>query len=213
MDRPRHPPVVWRAADATPLGVTCTPDGARFAVVAEADAVRVRLVEPGTRKVRIVALDPVRGEHLVWMATDDHDLRGWSYTYEIDRGHERLGDIVDPWARLVREGRGYIVRDATPVTPRPRLEPQDAVIYELHVRDFTRDPASGVKPEWRGKFLGVGQTGTRYEGTEVSTGLDHIIELGVNVVQLMPVHSFALPYNPEYEWGYMPNEFFAPHAG
>jgi len=193
--------------------VACGPEGTRFAVVAEADAVRVRLVEPGTRRIRMVALDPVPGEPLVWAAADDHDLRGWSYTYEIERGHERLGDIVDPWARLVRESRGYIVRDTTLVTPRPPLDPRDAIIYELHVRDFTRDPASGVKPEWRGTYLGVGQSGTRYEGTDVATGLDHIVELGVNVVQLMPIHSFSLPYNPEYEWGYMPNEFFAPHAG
>jgi pullulanase len=184
-----------------------------LAVVAEADAVRARLVDPGRRRVEVIPLAPVPGESKVWAAKARAEYLGWTYTYEIERDGITLGDIVDPWARLVRDNRGYIVRDTTPVLPRPPLDPQDAILYELHIRDFTRDPACGVKPEWQGKFLGLAQPGTRYGGSGVATGLDHIVELGVNVVQLMPVHAFSLPYNPEYEWGYMPNDFNAPHAG
>ncbi len=90
---------------------------------------------------------------------------------------------------------------------------EDAILYELHIRDFTRDPLCGVRADWRGRYLGLTQSGTKLNGTAYATGLDHIVELGVTVVQLMPVHSFSLPYNPEYEWGYMPNDFNAPHAG
>ena len=163
--------------------------------------------------MEILPLRPVPGEDKVWAGSAQAEFVGWSYTYEIERGGVTMGDIVDPWARLVREDRGYIVRETTAVAPRPPMRVEDAVIYELHVRDFTRDPASGVKPEWQGKFLGLAQGGTRYGGAGVATGLDHIVELGVTVVQLMPVHSFSLPYNPEYEWGYMPNDYNAPHAG
>jgi pullulanase len=70
-----------------------------------------------------------------------------------------------------------------------------------------------VNSNWAGRYLGLTERGTRVPGTQVRTGLDHIVDLGVNVVQLMPVHSFSLPYNPVYEWGYMPNDFNAPHPG
>ncbi len=213
MDRPRQTPIVWRAPEATPLGVSCGPEGTRFGVVAEADAVRVRLVDPGKRRMEMVPLHPAAREEKVWTGGAALDFLGWTYTYEIDRGGETLGDIVDPWARLVRDGRGYVVRDTHTVAPRPPMDPSEAVIYELHVRDFTRDPAADIRAEWRGKFLGLAQGGTKYGGTGVATGLDHIVELGVSVVQLMPVHAFSLPYNPEYEWGYMPNDYNAPHAG
>src|SRR5690606_30159725 len=135
------------------------------------------------------------------------DWLHWSYSYELDREGRTLADVLDPWATLVRESRAYIVHDATPVTPRPEMEPRDAIIYELHIRDFTRDPACGVRPDWRGKYLGLTQTGTTVNGTAYASALDHIVELGVTVVQLMPVHSFALPYHLEYEWGYMPNDY------
>lgn len=197
----------------TPLGVQYLPQASTFAVYAEAEAVRLRLVHAGSRVARAHPMRAVRGEAGVWAITLEGDWRGWAYSYEIEREGRTLADIVDPWAKLVREGRGYVVHETTPVPPGPELHPADAMIYELHLRDFTRDPSSGVRADWRGRYLGLAQTGTRLEGSSYSTGLDHILELGVNVVQLMPVHSFALPYHPEYEWGYMPNDYNAPHAG
>lgn len=197
----------------TPLGVTYLPQGSTFSVYAEADGVRVRLVHPGSKALSMWEMHPVEGEPGVWSIALEGDWRGWSYSFEIDRAGRTIADILDPWAKLVRDHRGYVAADETRVSPRPKLEPQDAIIYELHVRDFTRDPACGVRPDWRGKYLGLAQAGTKLEGTSLPTCLDHICELGVNVVQLMPVHSFAMPYNPEYEWGYMPNDFNAPHAG
>jgi pullulanase len=197
----------------TPLGVTYTPEGSRFAVFAEADRVRIRLTNPGTRAILDADLAPMRGERGVFGVELEGDYRGWSYAYEIERDGQRLGDIIDPYARLIRTDRAYVCADATEITPRPALEPRDAIIYELHIRDFTRDPESGVRPQWQGKYLGLTQTGTRYDGTSLTTGLDHILELGATVVQLMPVHAFAMPYDPEYEWGYMPNDYNAPHPG
>lgn len=197
----------------TPLGVTHLPQSCTFAVYAEADAVRLRLVHPGSRLLAQYPMRQVPGEPGVWTISLEGEWRGWTYSYEADRDGRTHAEILDPWARLVREGRGYIAHDETRVSPRPALDPAEAIIYELHIRDFTRDPSSGVRPDWRGKYLGLTQTGTKLEGTRYCTGLDHICELGINVVQLMPVHSFSLPYHPEYEWGYMPHDFNAPHAG
>ena len=114
----------------------------------------------------------------------------------------------------MRGDRGIVEDEGSEVEGRPALEPKDAVIYELHVRDFTRDRSSGVRAPAAGRYLGAVERGTvlrgRDDGLSIATGLDHLLDLGVNVVQVMPVHSFAMPYDPGYEWGYMPNDFNAP---
>lgn len=187
----------------------------RFTVYAEADVVRVRLAHPGTREVIVSELEgagraDADGGRL-WNTEIAGDFHGWSYCYEIERDGKQLGEIVDPWAVLIRHGRGWVWRDETPVEPRPAMRPEEAVIYELHIRDYTRDASSGVSPRHRGKYLGLTERGTRLAGTEVRTGLDNILELGATVVQVMPVHAFSMPYDPDYEWGYMPNDYNAPH--
>ena len=75
----------------------------------------------------------------------------------------------------------------------------DAVIYELHVRGFTQNPNSGVVPEKRGKYAGVIEK------------IPYLKELGVTIVELMPVFQFD-PGEGVY-WGYTPLSFFAPHSG
>lgn len=195
------------------LGVQYTPEQSVFRVHATCDGLELCLVHPGTRQFHRVPMDLVDRTDAIWQTTVEGDLRGWAYSYEVVREKHRLGGILDPWATLVRDNEAFIEAEDTPVAPRPALEPKDAVIYELHVRDFTRSRSSGVNANWAGRYLGLTEKCTRLPETEVRTGLDHIVDLGVNVVQLMPVHSFSLPYNPVYEWGYMPNDFNAPHAG
>ncbi|MFO0729004.1 MAG: isoamylase [Myxococcota bacterium] len=80
----------------------------------------------------------------------------------------------------------------------PRHE-HDAIIYELHVRGFTRHPSSGVDADARGTYAGLIQK------------IPYLVELGVTVVELMPVFQFD-PQEKNY-WGYMPLNFFAPHHG
>ncbi|HEY6881606.1 MAG TPA: isoamylase [Polyangiales bacterium] len=82
---------------------------------------------------------------------------------------------------------------------RPRHH-HDAVIYELHVGGFTRNPNSGVPASRRGTFLGV------------LDKLPYLRSLGVTVVELMPVQHFEPETGGNY-WGYMPLSFFSPHAG
>jgi len=82
--------------------------------------------------------------------------------------------------------------------PRPDHE-SDAIIYELHVRGFTQHPSSGVSEAARGTFAGVIEK------------IPYLRELGVTIVELMPVFQFD-PQSRDY-WGYMPMGFFAPHRG
>ncbi|MBN1426098.1 pullulanase [Candidatus Fermentibacteria bacterium] len=101
------------------------------------------------------------------------------------------------------------------------LRPEDLIIYEAHVRDLTVDPSSGVPDSLRGTYLGL----CHKDGPG---GLPHLLRLGVNAVEFLPLHEFgnlevsyrdsSAPvfntWNP-YErnhWGYMTSYFFAPEA-
>ncbi len=80
--------------------------------------------------------------------------------------------------------------------PRPRHY-SDAIIYEMHVRGFTAHSSSGVAAARRGTFAGLIEK------------IPYLKELGVTIVELMPVHQFD-PQETNY-WGYMTMNFFAPH--
>ncbi|MBL4636855.1 MAG: hypothetical protein JKY56_23590 [Kofleriaceae bacterium] len=97
--------------------------------------------------------------------------------------------------------------------PLPNRE--DAIIYEVHVRDFSISSSSGIQADKRGKFLGMVEAGTRLtEADEIATGIDHLKELGVTHIQLMPVYDFASCADVEdsqcYNWGYDPRNFSIP---
>jgi isoamylase len=81
------------------------------------------------------------------------------------------------------------------VSPRPE---SDAIIYELHVQGFTKNPNSGVHPSRAGTYSGVIEK------------IPYLKDLGITVVELMPVFQRD-PQEGDY-WGYMPLNFFAPHA-
>ncbi len=83
-------------------------------------------------------------------------------------------------------------------TPPPR-HTHDTVVYELHVKGFTARANSGVAPRKRGTFLGLIEK------------IPYLQELGVTVVELLPVQQFD-PQENNY-WGYMTLSFFAPHQG
>jgi pullulanase len=90
-------------------------------------------------------------------------------------------------------------------------------MYELHIRDASKDPSSGVFPANRGKYLGLAQLGTKVKvgSKSGSTGLSYIKELGVTHVQLLPFYDYASggsEDNPSFNWGYDPEHFNAPEG-
>jgi len=93
------------------------------------------------------------------------------------------------------------------------VQPTDMVLYEVHVRDFTISPDSGVLH--KGKYLGFTETGTTSpEGK--STCLDHLKELGITHVHLLPIADFytvdETKTTPQYNWGYDPLNFNTPEG-
>lgn len=92
----------------------------------------------------------------------------------------------------------------------------DAIVYEVHVGDFTSDSTWNGSSENKGKFPGMVESGTTYKSgsTTVTTGLDHLKELGVTHVQLLPMYDFATKHNTTlndiYNWGYDPVNYNVP---
>lgn len=153
-----------------------------------------------------MALDP---HDFVWEYTFDEDLSGKYYTYKV---YNTLGtsEVVDPYAysASVDGERGMVVdfslNEATPegydkvplkwdgVTGYDISTPQELAISEVHVRDLTMSDTWGGDPKLKGTFKGFIEKGTTYsttiDGEEVSvkTGYDHLVEYGVNAIQILP---------------------------
>lgn len=198
-----------------PFGALCGPEATTFRVFAPTAAqVAVNLYrEPaGGPRERVFLRREPRG---VWAATRVGDLDGIYYTLSVTGLDPRLNlrpEVIDPWAQATtgHAGRGLILRDATPVADPPAFPARDAILYELHLRDFTISPDSGVRA--RGTYLGAVETGTHLpDDAAVTTGLDHLVELGINTVQILPLMDFENDESsPAYNWGYMPVHFNAP---
>jgi pullulanase len=198
-----------------PLGALLSRGQTTFRTFAPtASQVAVLLYEtPQGGTPRTVEMIPAEGG--LWEATMPEELGGFYYTLQANGPDPRFRpdrEIIDPYSRCntAHDGRGMILADETPVADRPDFPVDEAVIYELHIRDFTIDEQSGI--EHKGKYLGLTEEGTVMpDHPEVSTGLDHLVELGVNAVQIMPIQDFENDETSrEYNWGYMPVHFNSP---
>jgi pullulanase len=113
----------------------------------------------------------------------NHHLKPYAFQISGKTVRDPYGVMVDPGS-----GRNVVIDMARTepaggwVAPPPLAQRTDLVIYEVHTRDFTIDPDGGVPPERRGRFLGMVQSGTSYQGRP--TGLDHLVKLGVTHVQI-----------------------------
>ncbi len=112
-------------------------------------------------------------------------------------------------------GKSIVYRHSDDTHPgHVRINPQDLILYELHVQDYTARLQS-LDAGLRGTYLGLAQSGLTTPGG-LAAGIDHLVELGVNAVELMPV----MEYDEETgnaaqrlnHWGYMTSNFFAPEA-
>ncbi|OGR41899.1 MAG: type I pullulanase [Elusimicrobia bacterium GWA2_61_42] len=149
----------------------------------------------------------------VWEKNFGGLLAGKSYRLRVSQGG-RVYEGLDPYARCVTgdDGRALAAADATPVSPGPVFDLSETVLYEVHLRDLTSDAFSGVKD--KGKYLGAAEAGTRHPRfPEIATGLDHIAELGVNAVHILPFQDFEnADSTSAYNWGYMPVNFNSPEG-
>jgi len=190
-----------------PLGAIYTPEKTLFRVWAPtAGRVRLNIYDsPSGGRPRTLTLSRQRDG--TWSAMMLGNWRGIYYTYTAAGRDPRFNparELIDPYARAVtaHNGRAIVVHDETLVADRPVFPISQAIIYETHIRDFTIDPDSGIQR--RGKYLGLAETNTHLTGRgDIATGLDHLVEMGVNVIQLLPISEFHNDeLNDRYGWGY-----------
>ncbi|MBZ9691492.1 type I pullulanase [Clostridium sp. M14] len=170
-------------------------------------------------------LDMVKEKSGVWTVKESGDLDGVYYNYLVTVNGKQ-NEVTDPCAKAVgvNGNRGMVVNLET-TNPldwendkRPELKnPTDAVIYEMHIRDFSIDPNSGVNLEYRGKFKGAWQKNTTNLEGNIKTGVAHLKELGVNTVQLLPSFDYSSVDEsrldmPQFNWGYDPKNYNVPEG-
>ncbi|MEI7528299.1 MAG: type I pullulanase [Elusimicrobiota bacterium] len=165
---------------------------------------------PGAAPAVYPLVNKYRG---IWEKNFGVSLDGRYYRLRVEQGGS-VYEGLDPYAGCVTadSGLALIGSDDTPVAPGPAFDLSEAVIYEVHLRDLTMDEFSGVKH--KGTYLGAAETGTRHPNFPgIKTGLDHIAELGVNAVHIMPFQDFENgDSTTAYNWGYMPVNFNSPEG-
>jgi pullulanase len=160
---------------------------------------------------------PLRQEsNGIWDENVRGNLRGKYYTFLLDANDpKRAREVLDPYAvnAVASSSRGRITPLAKALAHGPMLEsPTDAIIYEMHVRDFTVAPSSGAADA--GLYMGWTHDGTTLpQEPDIKTTLDHLVELGVTHVELMPVQDFENDEaSASYNWGYITDDFFSPEG-
>jgi len=200
-----------------PLGALYSPTQTTFCVWAPtADKVTLNLYQsPTGGDAKRISMNKL--EDGCWETVIEGDQLGAYYTYSAAGEDARFDDsreLLDPYAKAVtnHDGRNIVVHDETPVADRPNFPISEAVIYEMHIRDFTIDPDSGIQR--RGKYLGLTESDTHLTGRkDIATGLEHLVELGVNVVQLLPLGEFHNKKSEDqYGWGYDVVHHFSPEG-
>ena len=208
----------------TDLGLTFTPKKSVFKLWAPPAAkVVLRFYEKGEGGSATKTVDMTRGENGVWEANIKENLEGQYYTFQTLIGEKWGAEVPDPYVKAVGVNgkRGHII-DLQKTNPKgwstdkkPSLKnPTDVILYELHMRDVSMHENSGIQN--KGKFLGLAETGTK-SPSGASTGLDHIKDLGVTHVHLLPSYDYMsideskLEEN-NFNWGYDPQNYNVPEG-
>ena len=208
------------------LGAIWTAEKTTFRLWAPTAAdVKVNLYESGTAGTKdLIEQIPMTADvNGTWIAEKEGDLNGVYYTYQVDVDGQSV-EACDPYARTTGvNGMRAMVIDLASTNPEGwenDTDPHagqnitDAVIYELHVRDLSVDESSGIQN--KGKFLGLIETGTT-NAAGVPTGLDHMKDLGITHLHLLPSYDYASVDEskldtPQFNWGYDPQNYNVPEG-
>ena len=211
--------------EGSDLGVTYNPTHTNFRVWSPgAQAIKLNIYNNGINGQPTTVYDMNRSKQGTWTYVIKDDLKGKFYTFQIQKNGQWLNETPDLWCKAVgvNGDRGAIIdmAETNPVGWKTDKRPEmksftDAIIYEVHMRDFTIASNSGSK--YPGKFLGLSESGSRSpEG--LKTGLDHLKELGITHVQILPSYDYASIDETKlsdnyYNWGYDPKNYNVPEGG
>ena len=212
------------AYDGSDLELTVTDNETRFRLWSpEAQDARVILYDTGRNTPAVDTLRMTRADHGTWTATVGRPLYGMFYTFSIKYDGRWLDETPGVWARAAGvNGHRAAIIDFAATNPEgweadhgPRVENfTDVVLYEMHHRDFSIHPSSGIAH--KGKFLALTEPATTNTYGD-ATGIDHLKELGVTHVHILPSYDYNsvdetnLPAN-QYNWGYDPYNYNTPEG-
>jgi pullulanase len=176
---------LWPSYGGDDLELTIDNKGTHFTLWSpQADEVRVLLYDAGANTAAYDSLAMERSDNGTWRATVAEDLKGKFYTFRVKHHGSWLKETPGVWAKAVGVNgyRAAIIdlKDTNPVgwseDKGPRIEHiTDAVIYEMHHRDFSVHPTSGIAN--KGKFLALTEPAT-HSPLGDKTGIEHLKELG-----------------------------------
>ncbi len=197
------------------------------------EATKFTLWSPTAEEVRLMLYDEGEGGHAyetvkmkpaedgTWTTVVSKDLLNKFYAFNVKINDKWQGDTPGINAHAVGiNGKRAAIIDWKTTNPegwesdrRPPLKSSaDMIIYEMHHRDFSVDSTSGIKN--KGKYLALTEHGTT-NSDGLPTGIDHLIELGVTHVHLLPSYDYASvdeakPDENQYNWGYDPLNYNVP---
>jgi pullulanase len=206
------------------LGLTYTSKEYIFKIWAPtAERVEILFYKEGSGDNLITRYYMTKSESGTWKGAFTGKFEGWFYTFRVMINGVWLNEVPDPYAKAVGvNGKRAMVIDFKETNPAnwekdksPLFKNKtDAILYELHVRDASISKNSGIKN--KGKYLGLTETGTKND-EGLSTGLDHIKEMGVTHVHLLPCFDFysideSKLEKEQYNWGYDPLNYNVPEG-
>ena len=196
--------------------LTYTKDASSFRLNApsKAKSVKVHIYKEGVGGEVVKTVKMKRTGNDLWTADIKGDLKGMFYTFQVETSKQKMNETPGVFAKAVGvNGRRAAIIDMADTNPdgwccdkRPLTkQPTDLVIYEMHHRDFSVSPNSGL--EHKGKFLALTEPKAVY----------HLKNLGVNAIHILPSYDYASvdeskPDVPQYNWGYDPLNYNVPEG-
>ncbi len=210
--------------DGDDLELTYSPESSKFRVWSPAaQEVKLLLFDSGSEGSAYEMLDMKPSKSGTWTAEVKGDLKGKFYTFQVKIEDQWLEETPGRWVKATGiNGKRAAIIDFNETNPDgwendKHVLPEnvtDAIIYEVHMRDFSISPTSGIKN--KGKYLQFTEKGTKNKAGQ-ATGIDHLKELGITHVHLLPSYDFQsideskLEEN-NYNWGYDPQNYNVPEG-
>ena len=184
-----------------------------------AEAAQLKLYSSASDTLAFKTVDMKLNADGLWKVVVKEDLKGTFYAFQLKHAGEWLEETAGIAAKAVGVNgwRGAVI-DWAETNPEgwsedksPEINPSDIIVYEMHHRDFSIHQTSGISN--KGKYLALTEHGTK-NPDGLATGIDHLKELGVTYIQLLPSTDFitvdeAHLENNQYNWGYDPFNYNA----
>lgn len=214
---------VYPIYKGTDLGVHYSPSATNFKIWAPiATAVKLHLYKEGSGGSATDIIDLQKAPQGIWQISVKKKLKNIYYTFQVTVNGKVLAETPDIYAKAVGVNgqRGMVINmaETNPINWQKDTRPEiksytDIVLYESHVRDLSINKNSGIKN--KGKFLGLAEAGTK-SSDGLATGLDHLKELGITHLHLLPSFDFnsvdETTPDAKYNWGYDPLNYNVPEG-